>query len=247
MAERGKAEESQLTEALGPGSRDELHGVVEHLQAVFGDSADVQLSYSTRAAGSPTLHVRVKAQPVLAKAQAGEVQVETTTAEPNELGPDMAVDRDDAYYDEVREAVGRGAPSVLLGTSTKSLEANVRKIQAAQQTRSPGAPPPDRTGRIWRRRFRRAALPVLIVALGLSTLLLILIWHRQSSLDDAIQTSVLVVSASLLLLSKLWARYHKSEKDRKLDFDGGRVGLPRRAKGDSSPEQSEQAAEDKKS
>jgi hypothetical protein len=29
---------------------------------------------------------------------------------------------DDAYYDEVRQAVGRGAPSVLLGTSTKSLE-----------------------------------------------------------------------------------------------------------------------------
>jgi len=42
------------------------------------------------------------------------------------LGP---VRRDDAYYDEVRRAVGRGAPSLLFGTSTKSLERSLAKLR----------------------------------------------------------------------------------------------------------------------
>jgi DNA-binding transcriptional MerR regulator len=42
-------------------------------------------------------------------------------------------DRDAAYYDEVRKAVGRGAPTGLLGTSTKSLERSLAKLKAVQQ------------------------------------------------------------------------------------------------------------------
>ena len=45
--------------------------------------------------------------------------------EPSEL--------DDAYYDEVRQAVGHGAPSVLLGTSTRSLTQTLDKIKAVEQ------------------------------------------------------------------------------------------------------------------
>jgi hypothetical protein len=153
---------------------------------------------------------------------------------------------DDADYDEIRRAVGRGAPTVLLGTSSKSLEANLRKIEAAQQARSPGAPPPDPTGRIRPGRFHRAALLVLIALLGLSTLLLILIWDRQSSLANAIQTSMLVVACSFLVLPKIWRRYHKSEKIHTVASGVARVELRRHAKGDSSPKQSEQAAKEKK-
>jgi DNA-binding transcriptional MerR regulator len=42
-------------------------------------------------------------------------------------------ERDAAYYDEVRRAVGRGAPTGLLGTSTKSLERSLAKLKAVQQ------------------------------------------------------------------------------------------------------------------
>lgn len=48
--------------------------------------------------------------------------------------------KEDAYYDEVRRAVGRGAPTVLMGTSTKSLERSLAKLTAAQRDES--APPP---------------------------------------------------------------------------------------------------------
>ena len=41
--------------------------------------------------------------------------------------------RDAAYYEEVRRAVGHGAPTALLGTSTKSLERSLAKLKAVQQ------------------------------------------------------------------------------------------------------------------
>jgi DNA-binding transcriptional MerR regulator len=41
--------------------------------------------------------------------------------------------RDTAYYEEVRRAVGHGAPTALLGTSTKSLERSLAKLKAVQQ------------------------------------------------------------------------------------------------------------------
>lgn len=216
MAERGKAEESQRTEAPGPGSRDKLQGILEQLQAVFGDSADVRFSVSVPAEGPSNVAVLIEAEPVLAKAQAGEVRVETTAAAPSDPESNVTVDRDDSYYDEVRRAVGRGAPTVLLGTSTKSLEANIRKIRAAQQTTSAGAPPSGPTGRIRRGRFHRAALLVLIVLLGLSTLLLILFWDRQPSVANAIQTSVLAFAVSFLVLTEIWTRYHKSDEKSRL-------------------------------
>lgn len=46
----------------------------------------------------------------------------------------------EAYYAEVRRAVGRGAPSLLLGTSTKSLERSLAKLKAADQGELPSAP-----------------------------------------------------------------------------------------------------------
>ncbi len=55
---------------------------------------------------------------------------------PNE--PGEAVTLDDQYFEEVRQAVGRGTPSVLLGTSTRSLNRSLAKIRAAER----GEPPP---------------------------------------------------------------------------------------------------------
>jgi hypothetical protein len=49
---------------------------------------------------------------------------------------------DDAYYDEVRRAVGRGAPSLLVGTSTKSLERSLAKLRAVQESESPSSSAP---------------------------------------------------------------------------------------------------------
>ena len=53
------------------------------------------------------------------------------------------VQMDDAYYDEVRKAVGRGTPSVLLGTSTRALERNLSELRRERrghgdQESSPG-------------------------------------------------------------------------------------------------------------
>lgn len=45
---------------------------------------------------------------------------------------DAPVVRDGAYYAEVFEAVGRGAPTLLLGTSTRSLARSVKKLQEVQ-------------------------------------------------------------------------------------------------------------------
>ncbi len=42
--------------------------------------------------------------------------------------------RDAAYYAEVRESVGRGTPSGLLGTSSRSLDRSLERLQAAQQS-----------------------------------------------------------------------------------------------------------------
>lgn len=52
-----------------------------------------------------------------------------------DLGPTQTAQapRDAAYYDEVRRAVGRGALSLLLGTSTKSLERSLAKLKAVDQ------------------------------------------------------------------------------------------------------------------
>lgn len=43
---------------------------------------------------------------------------------------------DDADYEEVRQAVGRGAPTLLLGTSTRSLERNLQKLRAIERAGS---------------------------------------------------------------------------------------------------------------
>lgn len=48
-----------------------------------------------------------------------------------------AVAKDAAYYDEVRRAVGRGAPVMLLGTSTRSLKRAVEGLEAARRTNGP--------------------------------------------------------------------------------------------------------------
>lgn len=50
---------------------------------------------------------------------------------------DAPREMDDAYYDEVRRAVGRGAPSVLLGTSTASLNRSLAQLRAVEQGGAP--------------------------------------------------------------------------------------------------------------
>jgi hypothetical protein len=42
--------------------------------------------------------------------------------------------QDAAFYDDVRRAVGRGAPTLLLGTSTKSLERSFAKLKSVEES-----------------------------------------------------------------------------------------------------------------
>jgi hypothetical protein len=141
MAERGKAEESQRTEAPYP-SQDELLQIVDHIETVFGESVSVRFSVQAPATDSSNADVLVEARPARAKAKAAEPRIEVTAAVPSDLEPEEAVDRNDAYYDEVRRAVGRGTPSVLLGTSTKSLERNLQKVRLLESSDRPASSPP---------------------------------------------------------------------------------------------------------
>jgi hypothetical protein len=43
-------------------------------------------------------------------------------------------ERDDSYYDEVREAVGGGTRSLLLGTSRRSIRHAIDQIETAQSS-----------------------------------------------------------------------------------------------------------------
>jgi hypothetical protein len=47
----------------------------------------------------------------------------------HEAEDEAPVQRDGAFYDEVRKAVGRGTPSVLLGTSTRSLKRHMTRLK----------------------------------------------------------------------------------------------------------------------
>jgi hypothetical protein len=49
---------------------------------------------------------------------------------------DVVVDLDEVDYAEVREAVGRGAPTLLLGTSTRSLERSLMRLRDAERGES---------------------------------------------------------------------------------------------------------------
>jgi hypothetical protein len=48
----------------------------------------------------------------------------------------VPVELDDADYEEVREAIGRGAPTLLLGTSTRSLERSFSKLKGLAHDKS---------------------------------------------------------------------------------------------------------------
>jgi hypothetical protein len=49
---------------------------------------------------------------------------------------------DDAFYADVREAMGHGTPSLLLGTSTRALDRSLTKIMAAQRAAHQAEPEP---------------------------------------------------------------------------------------------------------
>ena len=132
MVEPGKAEESQRPRPRGHASRSELEGVVSHIREVFGDSARLNLRLGAAGVDPSVVHVVVEASPAEAEAEAGQASA-TTEASPSAFERDMLVEKDDAYYDEVRQAVGGGTRSVLLGTSTRSLERNLRKLKDVQQ------------------------------------------------------------------------------------------------------------------
>ena len=145
MAERGKAEQTERREARrSPPSPADWEDFVRQteadIHALFGDSAevDVRLHAADADRSVVAVDVVVAAETVHAKAEALEPLIQVSSRV-NRSGadllpePDESVERDDAYYDEVRQAVGGGAPSVLLGTSTKSLERSLEKLGAAQQ------------------------------------------------------------------------------------------------------------------
>lgn len=53
----------------------------------------------------------------------------TESAERPEGTWDEAVRRDDEYWDEAERAVGKGAPSILLGTSTRALRESLARLR----------------------------------------------------------------------------------------------------------------------
>ncbi len=62
------------------------------------------------------------------KALSDAVQMALEEAQ-HEAEGEAPAQMDDDYYDEVRKAVGRGTPSVLLGTSTRSLKQHLSKLR----------------------------------------------------------------------------------------------------------------------
>lgn len=46
---------------------------------------------------------------------------------------DEMIRRDDEYWDEVARAVGTGTPSILLGTSTRSLRKNLERLRESAE------------------------------------------------------------------------------------------------------------------
>lgn len=160
MAERGKAEETERTEAgrrtPSPAEwEDFVRETAEHMHALFGDSAEVDVRLHTAGEDPSDVDVVVEAKlasiPVTVVPDEHFIQRASRVSRPGTgLLPELdePVERDDAYYDEVRQAVGRGAPSVLLGTSTKSLDRSLEKLRTvhgasgASQTMRPS--PRDR-------------------------------------------------------------------------------------------------------
>jgi tetratricopeptide (TPR) repeat protein len=75
-------------------------------------------------------------QPEPTRRQAAEEQP-TSTADASTTGAKTAAsfDRDTAYYTEVRESVGHGTITLLLGTSTRSLERGLTKVRSAHRAK----------------------------------------------------------------------------------------------------------------
>lgn len=72
----------------------------------------------------------VSGAPVISSDPA-QVTVGVVTSASAEAGLEAstAVEKDTTYFHEVRQAVGRGAPSLLLGTSTRSLKRAVEELK----------------------------------------------------------------------------------------------------------------------
>jgi hypothetical protein len=205
MAERGKAEE---TSPDAPGDA-EASALVGYVRDVFGPSADVDVHLHSPGEDPSDVDVVIEAKlasiPIMVR---GEhfIQAASRLNRPGtDLIPDLDVplERDDAYYDEVRQAVGRGAPSVLLGTSTRSLEANVRKIEAAQQESSkPNLPAMTPFDQLALPRRTPVWLLALIIGLsGAAGTFLILGWVGESLHGKVIEIALLaavIVFATLL-------------------------------------------------
>jgi hypothetical protein len=135
MAEPGKAEEPQRTEASAID--------VEEF-TVRGDDEAV------RAAMTALLAVgMVSVQSVVGRGGQGKTAALVRARAPEEWERAFeslsAVETDDAYYEDVRQAVGRGTPSLLLGTSTRSLQRSFRKLKAVQQANADPAIPSVRS------------------------------------------------------------------------------------------------------
>jgi hypothetical protein len=67
---------------------------------------------------------------------AGDVTITQATRTEAESAPE----KDDAYYSEVRKSLGRGTKTLLLGTSTRSLERGLSKLRAAQRSQQGSSP-----------------------------------------------------------------------------------------------------------
>jgi hypothetical protein len=174
MAEGGKGEEAQPGGASEAGSRATLEDVAAHIDeaaARLEEAADrVVWHYRIENAGVDPAEVRVV---LVGAGGEGESALVRAIAEySRDIERDAPVEMDDTYYDEVRRAVGSGAPSVLLGTSTKSLERSLGKLRAGEQGEAPSAPVAVRSA--WQRelaaslmfvfssRWRRRLLEVVV-------------------------------------------------------------------------------------
>ena len=130
---------------------------------------------------------------------------------------DVPVERDDAYYDEVRQAVRpRCSQRVLVGTSTKSLERNLEKLKKLQRGEDPQpqaqpqrkSPPESESASRTAIRIWEAVKFVIWVMTGLLILLLI-----RAPMNGLTEAAFVVMAIFWCFLSVVvYIRRHAAEK-----------------------------------
>jgi hypothetical protein len=134
MAERGKTEKSQHNEAGAPSA--EVAEILSGIRDAFEGSGPVTVRIHSAGADPSDVRIDVTFVPSEVKVGASKHWAEATSPVASGLEDVGPVDKDDAYYGAVRQAIGRGTASVLLGTSTRSLEKNLVRAMPEYHSKS---------------------------------------------------------------------------------------------------------------